>query len=168
MDVRKLEVEAAAAKSLLANIRTVIGDDEDAVHDAIEGETGLIEAITAADQRMAEIDAMAEGFDLAMQSLKKRAERLGRQRECLRAAVLNAMAEAGLKKLELPTGTLSLSASPAAVEIVSEADLPSNYLVEKVEIKPDKKAILAALKDGTVIPGATLRNGAPRLNIRRA
>lgn len=165
---RKITIEKEAARSLLANIRDVIGDDDDALRDAVEGETNLIEALALADERLIEIAALLDGIEVAIKTLKTRADRLESQSERFRAAMMNAMSDLGLKKVELPTATLSLAKSPDSVRIVSEADLPSQYMVEKVEIRPDKKALLDQLKSGASIPGAELANGAPRLTIRRA
>jgi hypothetical protein len=49
--------------------------------------------------------------------------------------------------------------------ITSEEQLPTAYLVEKTEVKPNRKAILDALKGGAVIPGAELSNGGVSLRI---
>ena len=45
----------------------------------------------------------------------------------------------------------------AAVEIISEMDIPEQYWVEHVTVKLDKKSILADLKKGKKIPGADLK-----------
>ena len=54
---RKIEIEAAAARSLLNAIAETIADDDQAKMDAIEGETGLLEAIDAALDRIREMEA---------------------------------------------------------------------------------------------------------------
>jgi hypothetical protein len=144
-----------------------VAGDDDAVTDLVEGETNLVEAIAAADRRLLELAYLHGGIKTAISDLQTRISRYEAQEERIRAAVLNAMSECGLKKLELATGTLSLGKCPDSVRIVSEADLPTQYMVEKLELKPDKKALLEALKGGARIAGAELANGAPRLSIRR-
>jgi len=162
---RELHIQGQAAKALLLNIRGVVGEDEDMIATAVEGETNLIEAITEALDRVIEIEALEEAIATQQKTLASRKDRLGNQAERIRAAILNAMGSADLKKLELPKATLTRKATPAKVVITSEADLPSKFLIEKTELKPDRKALLEALKSGAV-PGAELSNGGEQLSIR--
>lgn len=164
MDIRR---EAEAAKALLANIKDVIADDETALHDAIEGETGLIDAINEAVTRIIEIEALDEALAARAKRIAERRSRLDAQAERLRTSIVVAMADVDLKKIELPEATLSRKASPPKVIVTSEADLPSKYLVEKVSVAPDKRALLEALKAGEAVPGATLSNTAETLAIRQ-
>lgn len=166
-ELHTLNRQTEAAKSLLLTVRDVVAGDEQALADTIEGETNLTEAIAAADLRLLELAALQDGIKEAAKGLAERATRFEAQTERIRAAILNAMSETGLKKVELPTGTLSLGTSPQSVRIISEADLPTQYMVEKLELRPDKKALLDDLKAGQRIAGAELANGAPRLTVRR-
>lgn len=163
---RELHIQGEAAKALLLNIRTEIGDDEDLALTAVEGETNLVEAITEALNRVLEIEAMEEAIALQQKALSQRKDRLSNQAERIRAAILLAMGSADLKKLELPRATLTRKAMPAKVIITSEADLPSAFVIEKTELKPDRKALLEALKANQKIPGAELSNGGESLMIR--
>jgi len=162
---RALFVQGEVARSLLANIKDVIGDDEEMALTAVEGETSLVEAISEAVDRVAEIAALEEAIAIQQKALSTRKDRLGNQAERIRAAVLSAMGQADLKKLELPRATLSRKASPLKVIITNEADLPSAFLIEKTELRPDKKALMDALKAGAV-PGAELSNGGEQLAVR--
>ena len=163
MDIRR---EAEAAKTLLANIKDIVADDPEALHDAIEGETGLIEAIGEAVTRIIEIKALDEALGARAKRISERRARLDAQSERLRTAIVVAMADVDLKKIELPEATISRKVSPPKVVVTSEADLPSKYLVEKVSVAPDKKALLEALKAGEAVPGACLSNTAETLAIR--
>lgn len=165
MDIRR---EAEAAKALLASIKDVIADDETALHDAIEGETGLIDAINEAVTRIIDIEAFDEALAARAKRISERRSRLDAQAERLRTAIVVAMADVDLKKIELPEATISRKVSPPKVLVTSEADLPSKYIVEKVSISPDKKALLEALKAGETVPGATLSNTSETLAIRTA
>lgn len=167
-DVRhKLRDEAAAASVLLANLRDVVVDDEDAILGLVEGETGLLEAITAADARLAEIDAHVEALSGRLKSLAERKSRFENQAELIRSAICLAMGMAELKKLELPTATISRKTTPAKAMIIEEADIPPTYFKPQPP-KLDKKAVLDALKDGQFVPGAVLSNGAETLQVRRS
>jgi len=163
---RELHIQGEAARALLLNIRGVIGEDEEMAVTAIEGETGLIEAITEALDRVLEVEALAEAIAIQQKALSARKDRLGNQAERIRAAILNAMGAADLKKLELPKATLSRKSAPAKVIITSEADLPSQYLIEKTELRPDRKRLLEQLKAGFFVTGAELSNGGEQLSIR--
>lgn len=165
---RELHIQGEVAKALLLNIRTEIGDDEDLALTAVEGETNLIEAITEALNRVLEIEAFEEAIALQQKALSQRKDRLGNQAERIRAAILNAMGSADLKKIELPRATLTRKALPDKVIVTSEADIPSAYLIEKTEIKPDRKSLLEALKSGQKVAGAELSNGGESLMIRGA
>jgi hypothetical protein len=162
---RSLEIEAEAARGLMLNIRAVIGDDEEAVHDAIEGETNLIETIGSAVDRVAELEAHADALKARIDDLKARKERLSNQAEHIRTALVVAMGVADLKKLELPQATISRRPTPVTVSLINEADIPSRFW-KPADPKLDKKAVLEALKAKEVVPGATLSNGCETVSIR--
>lgn len=161
----ELRREAEAAKSLLLNIRDIIGDDEDAIAAAVEGETNLHEALGTAVERLAEIKAHHEAIEAVMGSLNKRSARLDAQAETIRAAIQAAMGAAGMKKLELPVATLTCKAVPPKAVIVNEADIPSKYWKAQ-DPKLDRKAVLDALKAKESVPGAELSNGGDTIQIR--
>lgn len=163
--VGDLKVEAEAAQSLLANLRDVLADDEQATADAIEGETSLMDVIAEATARIGELAAMRGGIQDYVEKIYARLERLKRQEDLIRTALLSAVAATGLKKLELPAATLTLKATPQSVVITSEADIPSTFW-KAADPKLDRKAVLAALKDKQAVPGAELSNGGVTIQIR--
>ena len=162
---RELEIEAEAARSLLANIRAVIEDDEEATVDAIEGETNLIEVITQAVERVAQLESFEEATKIRLDAIKARRDRFARQAENIRTALVAAMGAAGLKKLELPVATISCKPVPPKANVFNEADIPSQFWKAQSP-KLDLKAITDALKAKTVIPGASLSNGSETVSIR--
>ena len=163
--VRDLQIEGEAARALLANIRDVIGDDEEMIATAVEGETGLVEIISEAVNRIAQLNAHCEAIVQQVSALKTRGERFEGQADRLRAAIHAAMGHANLRKLELPQATLSIRAVPPKVEITSEADIPAKFWIAQ-DPKLDKKAVLAALKAKEDVPGAALSNGGETLSCR--
>lgn len=165
--VRTLNAEAEAAQSLLANIRDVIGEDEEMSLAAVEGETNLVEVIKAAVDRINELEGFGASIANHTKELAERRGRFERQAEMLRQAVVVAMGMADIKKLELPTATLSRKAIPPKAEIVSEADIPSKFW-KPADPKLDRKALLEALKAKEAVPGAALSNGGETLAIRVA
>lgn len=162
---RNVQIEGEAARALLANIRDVIGDDDEMAMTAIEGETGLKECISEAVDRISELNSHCEALDLRIKDLSERRSRFDVQAERIKTAVFAAMGQAEIRKLELPQATLSVRAVPPKAEIVDEALVPSKFWKAKDPVL-DKKAVLEALKAKEDVPGASLSNGGETLSIR--
>jgi phage shock protein A len=99
---RSLHIQGEAAKCLLANIRDVIGDDEDMAATAVEGETTLVEAISGAVDRHQELEAFQEVLETQIKALSERRSRFEDQAARIKAAIHVAMGQGELRKLELP------------------------------------------------------------------
>lgn len=164
-DTHHIGREAQAAKILLDAVNEKFDDDEDAALTVVEGETSLLEVVDEALERMMILSAYQGGIDETIKRLRERSGRFEAQSERIKGALTMAMDTVGMKKLERPIATLSIAKSPDKAIITSEVDLPSSFLVEKTTVTPDKKAILAALKEGAAIPGAQLSNGGASLRI---
>lgn len=165
MDItRNVHIQSEAARSLLANIRDVIADDEEMHITAIEGETGLIDAISGAVDRIFELEGHEEALASQIKRLSERKSRFEDQRSRIKAAVHVAMGHAELRKLELPQATLSVRGVSPKVEITDEAAVPVKFWKPQ-DPKLDKKAVLDALKAKEEVPGATLSNGGETLSI---
>lgn len=162
---RNVKIEGEAARSLLANIRDVIGDDDEMALTAVEGETGLKECISEAIDRISDLSSHCEALDIRIKELSERRSRFEAQSERIKTAVFVAMGQAGLRKLELFQATLSVRAVPPKAEIVDEALIPSKFWKAK-DSTLDKKAVLEALKAKEDVPGAALSNGGETLSIR--
>lgn len=157
--------EGEAARCLLANIRDVIGDDDEMIATAVEGETSLLEAISGGVDRIEELKAHREAIETRIKDLGERRDRFEDQEARIKAAIHVAMGQAELRKLELPQATISLRAVPPKLETPDEAAIPSRFW-KTPEPKLDRKAVLDALKDKEVIPGAVLSNGGETISIR--
>ena len=166
MDIaRKLAIEAEAARSLLLNIADVVADDDEAKQDAIEGETNLKEAASLAVSRLAEISALSEAIKAQRDNLADRCQRLEKQADMIRAALLSAMATADVPKLEIAQATISRRAVPAKVIVTDETVIPSQYW-KRADPKLDLRAIQSALKDNAEIPGASMSNGGETVSLK--
>jgi len=163
---RDLNQEAEAARALVLNLRSIIADDEQATHDAIEGETGLLDAIAGAVNRLNEIDALRAGLSEYIAKLKQRSSRLDNQSALIRTALASAIEATGLKRIDLASATLTVKALPPFVTVISEADIPSAFWKPQ-DPTLDRRAILAALKDKQDVPGALLSNGGTTVQIRQ-
>lgn len=161
-DLRHQTNEAAV---LLANMKDIIGEDADLIAATVEGETNLHEAIAAGLTRIMEVEALAETIGATMKRLGERKSRFDAQSEHIRTAIVSAMQAGELKKVEHAIGTASLMRVAASVIITDESALPSQFFKPQPP-KLDKRAVLAALKDGDAISGAQLSNGGVTLSIR--
>lgn len=165
MIVAELSREADAAAALIEHLRTLVAEPDEMIEDAIEGETNLKEALGKALARVSECEAMADAIKAQADALSARKRRLEAQADTIRAAILAAMSTAGLRKLELPAGTLSMKAVAPSLVITDEAAVPTQYW-KRADPTLDKRALLSALKDQQTIPGAELSNGGETVTIR--
>lgn len=156
--------ETEAAKILLAQIADIIGDDEEAKADAVEGETNLVEAIDLAVQQLVDDMAAIKGLNDYIEKLTSRKERLQDRVAHFRTALSSAMEQAGRKKIDHPAVTLSLRAVAPSVTVIDEAEIPSKYFKPQ-DPKLDKRAIMEALKAKEPVPGCVLSNGGTSLTI---
>jgi hypothetical protein len=164
-----LRREAEAAKRLLASLRDS-GDanDQEIVETAIEGETSLIEAISATMDANDEDDILIVGIKAKEETLADRRKAAEQRIERRRAAMEQAMIITEQEKFTLPTATIFLTKRKPNTVIDSEAEIPAVFwTIPKVEPKLDKKALKEALEAGEEIPGAHLDNGSISLSIRR-
>jgi len=162
---RELHIQGEAARALLLNIRDVVEDDAEMIETAIEGETSLKEAISAAVDRILELDAHEEAIAAQVKALNERKERFTHQSDRIKAAIHVAMGQAELRKLELPQATLSVRAVPPKAEITDESMLPSRFWKSSAPTL-DRKLLLETLKSGESVPGAVLSNGSETLSLR--
>lgn len=162
---RSLHIEGEAARGLLANLRDVIEGDEELALTAVEGETNLIEAISAGVDRMSEVKTYCEALETKIKSLSERRSRFEDQAARIKTAIQVAMGHAELRKIELPQATLTIQRVAAKAEITDESAIPAKFWKPQ-DPKLDRKALLDALKAKEDVPGAVLSNGGETLAIR--
>lgn len=139
--------------------------DEDTIRDTLEGLTTLHELI-AETIRSALIDeALQSGLRLRLQDMKERLSRLEARSVKKRELALEAISEAGLRKIEQPDFTASARACPSSLVVLAEDQVPASYWVPQPP-KLDRQALLGDLKQGNEIPGAQLSNPKPVLSVR--
>lgn len=151
----------------------LVADDADLARD----EGALIELLGDAEGDVRDIlarllqatqhaTAMAAAADDMVTTLKGRIDRYKRRVETFRGTMFAIMDALGERKIELPHGTLSISAGKPAAIITDETEIPDRFVTVTTTRKIDKVALLTALKDGEVIDGATLSNSLPTLTLR--
>lgn len=167
---RKLQIEAEAAKKLLAHLRDEgHGDDDELLANAVEGETSLHESIAAVIDRIDEKEVTTLGLEAKIAAFQGRLATVKKSIEFDRAAVEQAMIATEQSKIMLPSATVYVSKRKPGLIIENEADIPSEFFIPQEVPAPklDKRALAAALTEGRQIPGATLDNGSVSLSVRR-
>jgi len=164
--IANLDRERKAAQALresMASLRL----DEDTVRDTVEGETNLHEAIIAALLEITEFEALRDGVESVITKLAARKESFDNRIALLRSAIEQAMVIGEMESFKSPLATLSIKPTPPKVIVSDEAAIPTEYWKQR-DPDLDKRALLAALKDGIEIPGASLSNGGVTLQLRRS
>jgi hypothetical protein len=162
-----LHNEALAARTLLSALSSE--QDAFAEEDAelvVASETNLVEAIEAALLANAQDAAHIQTLKSIILTMEGRMERKAARIERRKGAILAAMEIVGLQKLELATATVSVGKGQRKVIITDAELIPAEFMREKVERSPDKKAIAEALLGKTPVPGAELSNTMPTLTVR--
>ena len=167
MSERRLELETRAAKRVKETLLAAYGDDTDLIRDVIEGETSVREALAAVAKTLQSVEGDIKGIEIVMAEQAGRKARYVRHRDGLREALACGMEVAEITSLKTPVATLSMRATPPSVEIIDQSVIPPAFM-RVADPVPDKRAILAALKDGTPIPGCVLSNQPPALSVRNS
>ena len=139
--------------------------DDDTIRDTLEGLTTLHELIAETIRSALTDEALLTGLHRRLQDMKDRLSRLEARSARKRELALEAMSEAGLRKLEQPDFTASSRNGPAGLLIISEDRIPPAYWLPQPP-KLDRQALISDLKRGDEIPGVQLSNPKPVLSVR--
>lgn len=151
--------------TLVAAYPELAADDELRA-DMLAGSTETFEILNAIVSRMQDSKTMAAAVKERAKDMAERAARYQRREQAMRELAERVMRVADLRKVELPEATLSIRATPPAIVITDERELPDEYW--RVTRAPDKAAIKDALKAGEFVPGVELSNGSESLSVRTA
>jgi hypothetical protein len=138
-------------------------EDEDSLRDTILGETYLDDAIASLLRQSDVIEARANGLAELLAKWSSRIKQQLERAEKLRAVALWATQEAGWKKIEAPDFTRSI-VTPKHGKVITPsgvAGLPREYVKQKIDEFPDKKAIRAALERGEEVGDSYFGNPQP-------
>ena len=139
--------------------------DDETLHDTLEGITTLEELI-AETVRSALVDEFFKaGLTKRLEDMRERASRLEQRAAKKRQWALEAMSEAGLRKLEQADFTASIRKGTPALIVEAEGEIPPDYWVPQPP-RLSRQAVLRDLKQGTEIPGVYLSNAKPNLSVR--
>lgn len=147
-------------------IRALGDDDEDLIHDTVEGETDFFECVEKVLSEISECEILAAGINDMQKKLSDRLQRVGGREARLRGLLDQAFQLAEIQSHTFPSATISMKRVPPKLIIKDEASIPSTFY-EPQPPKLDKAALLKAAKNGP-IAGAEMSNGGTTIQIRRA
>lgn len=148
--------EMSAAAKQLYELLDAGEIDEQTVLDTMES-IGASEKLESYVYVQRQLEAEINAFKAEIDRMTERKKSLEKQVERMKAAQRDFMLATGQKKATAGTYTLSLRENKSC-EILDEKKIPAEYLREiPAKTEPDKKAMLAALKDGKKIDGAELK-----------
>lgn len=130
--------------------------DEQTVTDTMES-IGASEKLESYVHVQRQLESEIAAFDAEIDRMTERKNSLKKQVERLKAATVDFMRATNQKKATAGTFTLTVRENKSC-EIVDADSIPREYLREiPAKFEPDKKAMLAALKNGETISGASLK-----------
>lgn len=139
----------------------------EAVRDTMEGiEADFQEKAQAVVAVAFNMESDIAAIDEQIKRLSERKKAIQNRTEWLRNYLRENMAATGINKISCPLFSITLSAPSKQCEITDESLLPDDYVTVKTVISPDKRKILADLKEGVDIAGAVLVDGTQRLTIK--
>jgi len=139
--------------------------DEQTLADTVEGLADTHEILMAILRAALADEALATGLKGLIADMEDRRDRLQDRAAKRRAIVKEAMVELDIKKLQAPDFTASIRAGFPSLVVIDEKDIPSIYW-EPRDPKLDRATLVADLKQGKDVGGATLSNPEPVLSVR--
>ena len=139
--------------------------DEETVRDTLEGITELHEIIAVVIRSALVDEALQAGLRTRVEEMRQRLSRLAERGLKKRQLALEAMNEAGLKKLEQPDFTASARLGTPPLVVISEEAVPEGYWIPQPP-KLDRQTLTSDLRRGDQVPGACLGNQALILTVR--
>jgi Siphovirus Gp157 len=139
--------------------------DDDALGDTVEGISDLPQVVAAVLRSHLDDLAMASALRSRLANMQERLARIEARAEKKRALVASVMERADLRKLTEPDFTVSLRPTPQPLVISAESEIPATYWKPQAP-RLDRSALIAALKAGEQVPGASLGNGGVIIAVR--
>ena len=166
ISIPAIQVELSRYQILRERLLGELPDlDDETLHDTLEGITDLKQMLAEVVRSALDDEALAGGLSTRLSDMKARLDRLEERAKRKRQLVLRAMAEAEIPKLAEPDFTASVRTGAPTLEVVAEDKIPAAYWKPQPS-KLDKQGILAALKSGATVEGASLNPPQMQLSVR--
>ena len=153
-----------AAHAALIETHPDLATDDDFLADVIEGETDAPAIMERLIIERRESLANGEAMDKLADDYAALSDRWAARAEARRKLMGLVLDATGLRKMQTPAGTVSVSAGRVSLVLADDFTPPQGYA--RTRIEPDKTAIKAALEAGEVMPGASLVTGKPIVQVR--
>lgn len=160
-----LRHETHEVANLIARLRDLCGDDEEAFIDTLDGETEVIEAARRVVRWLLEQGAQQAACKELVNTYSGRAAMFDERATRARVALFHFLNEVGVKSMPLPEATLSIVSGRVSVAGDGDPALLPPHLV-RVKREPDRSAIKVALEAGETVEGFSLSNNPPTLMVR--
>lgn len=157
-------MDLRAAHAALVEAHPDLATDDDFLADVIEGETDTPAIMERLVIERREAMANGEAMDKLAEEYAKLSDRWTMRAESRRKLMGLVLDATGLRKMQTPAGTVSVSAGRVSLVLADDFTPPQGYAITRIE--PDKAAIKAALEAGEVMPGASLVTGKPIVQVR--
>ena len=159
-------LERRQIEAIALHLREMVGDDDVAYADMLEGETDLHELVRWLLNRIEHDEGVISALVAQIGDRNFRKERAGARIDSYREAIAALLEAARLDKLTLPEATISLRRSAPKLVVADESALPDPLW--RVKRTPDMASIRAAWDADGAVPGVTQTIGnEPSLTIRR-
>ncbi|PGS62679.1 ATPase [Bacillus cereus] len=135
------------------------GVDPEAVKDTLQAiEEAFDEKIQGAALLVRNIDAQAEAIKVEEKRLADRRKAFENNVRGIKDYLYQQMVAVGKRRMKGTLATVGIQKNPTSLDIASDAVIPPEFMIPQ-EPKVDKKALLAAIKDGMQWDGITLKQG---------
>lgn len=140
--------------------------DNQMVIDTIESIDGEIK-VKAANivMVMKDLDIPVAAIDEEIRRLTAMKKSIESKKDWIKDYLLVNMETSGIEKIECPLFKITRVKGKPVVVIDDEEELPDEYVTTKVTVSPDRRKILADLKEGKDIEGASIGIGKESIRI---
>lgn len=164
MSARPFSDDIRVSATIVGNIRAAgIADDDPDFETLLDSECDAPERVRRVLRAARYIEAQSKALGELQAEMRERKARLDRKAESLRDMALWALGEMGLKRLDAPDFSATVTAGHPRVVVTDLDALPDEAC--RIERKADKDRLAGMLADGPV-PGAEWTNPTPFLSVR--
>jgi hypothetical protein len=143
--------------------------DDKAVRDTLEGMEGeLAVKVFAVCHFIEQAVALGEFEEKLIKRHQERKSAIENRVAGMKTYVIDSLLFAGVKEIGTQEGKVRVRYANPTVKVENAKLIPMDFMrfPDPPSPEPDKQAILAALKAGTAVPGCSLADGKPWLEIR--
>jgi len=135
------------------------GADQEAIHDTLQAiDEAIDDKVQGAALLIRNIEAQAEAIKVEEKRLADRRKFFENNCKNIKDYLYQQMVAVDKRRVKGALVTVGIQKNPASLEIAADAAIPPEYMITQ-EPKVDKKALLAAVKDGMQWDGITIKQG---------